>query len=822
MLLLALATLGATYRPADPDALQKKYLAGAYEEVAEMQLPVTQQPDIVAATIIKIRALNALGRIEEAFSFLQSIAARNPRRASIAAEFADALNAFGSRREARELARGFLSYPPHPSNDTAADQVGLGKLRLIVGDDPRAVINDVLEPARTKFPKNREPYLALGNLALEKHDFAMAADMFRAGLKQFPDDPEMELGLAKAVADASARTAKELLEKSLGTNPRSTDALLFRAEQSLAQDALDKVLADLEKALQVDRSLPAALALRAVVAQLSLNMTDAKTYREKALERSITNPEVDYLIGKKLAEHMRLGEALSYQRAAVELDPEFYPAKFELGLTLLRLGEEQEGWQLMQEVQQRDPYDVAAFNLVSLRDKIASYPTMEREGIRLRMSPKEMAVYGDRALALSARARNTLAEKYGVKITFPLTVEIFADQPDFAVRTFSMPTGEGFLGVCFGPLITACSPAARLGRANWEAVLWHEVCHTITLTATRYRIPRWLTEGISVYEEQQANPGWGKRMNSHYRELILKEKPVALQELDQLFRGPQIDFAYFQGSCAVEYIVKKYGFEALRLILDDLGKGIPIADTLRKRTAELPVLNSEFQAYLKKKAEELAPALDWTQPEPEKLIALAANPVEWVKQSPNNFWAMMTYAHHLVNQRNWAEAKTVLEKIVTAYPNSREQDNPSFLLAKVYRELGDSANERAVLERMAASDGDAFRVLERLIELALEKGDSSAAAKYGEALLGVNPLFPKVYRQLGKAYAALGDTRQRIKTYEVLLELEPVSAADTHYELAQILHEQHDPAAKLHLLKTLEAVPRFRDAQRLLVEMQKE
>ena len=101
-------------------------------------------------------------------------------------------------------------------------------------------------------------------------------------------------------------------------------------------------------------------------------------------------------------------------------------------------------------------------------------------------------------------------------------MEIFAKQKDFGVRTFGMPGNPGFLGVCFGCVITANSPASQMpSPANWESVLWHEFCHTVTLTLTKNKMPRWLSEGISVYEERQANPAWGQRMNPSYRSMIL-------------------------------------------------------------------------------------------------------------------------------------------------------------------------------------------------------------------------------------------------------------------------------------------------------------
>ena len=103
-------------------------------------------------------------------------------------------------------------------------------------------------------------------------------------------------------------------------------------------------------------------------------------------------------------------------------------------------------------------------------------------------------------------------EKYGVTLTEPVIVEIFPQQKEFAVRTFGLPGADGLLGVCFGRVVTANSPASQGEHpANWEAVLWHEFCHVVTLSKTRNKMPRWLSEGISVYEEGQENPPGRRR-----------------------------------------------------------------------------------------------------------------------------------------------------------------------------------------------------------------------------------------------------------------------------------------------------------------------
>jgi hypothetical protein len=53
-----------------------------------------------------------------------------------------------------------------------------------------------------------------------------------------------------------------------------------------------------------------------------------------------------------------------------------------------------------------------------------------------------------------------------------------------------MPGGAGYLGVCFGPLITMNSPAGTgAATVSCRSVLWHEYTHVVTLGLTHNKIP---------------------------------------------------------------------------------------------------------------------------------------------------------------------------------------------------------------------------------------------------------------------------------------------------------------------------------------------
>jgi hypothetical protein len=142
---------------------------------------------------------------------------------------------------------------------------------------------------------------------------------------------------------------------------------------------------------------------------------------------------------------------------------------------LLRLGVENEGWELAGAVHKDDGYDVTAYNLVTLKDTMEKFRTLTNGHFILRMGAKEADIYGDKVLALLERAHRKLCARFGLELTELTIVEVFPDQKDFGVRTFGMPGNPGYLGVCFGSVITANSPASQGGTpANWQAVLWHE------------------------------------------------------------------------------------------------------------------------------------------------------------------------------------------------------------------------------------------------------------------------------------------------------------------------------------------------------------
>src|SRR6267143_658546 len=78
------------------------------------------------------------------------------------------------------------------------DLVALGRTALLLGAEPRKVLEQFFDKAKKADPECREAYLASGDLALDKNDSDLASKIFTEGLKKSPDDPDLNAGLARS------------------------------------------------------------------------------------------------------------------------------------------------------------------------------------------------------------------------------------------------------------------------------------------------------------------------------------------------------------------------------------------------------------------------------------------------------------------------------------------------------------------------------------------------------------------------------------------------------------------------------------------------
>ncbi|MCM2369938.1 tetratricopeptide repeat protein [Aporhodopirellula aestuarii] len=825
----------AAVQSADLQTTESLFRSGKYEEaesIAAAEVDAGIWNERWARLLLRVQLTQ--GKYAEALTTYENAITRYPSSLTLRLLGIETLrhNDFIERSE-DEIARFFSVLQSTTLRYVSRDNlVAAGRYFTERGEDARKILEMFYDRIRDSDPDYLEAYIATAELAIEKGDYQVAAETVTAAERVDATDPRTAYLAAKAYESSDAKKANESIERALELNPNHIPSLIFQAEAAIDREQYDRAIERLDQVIAIHPKHPEAWALRAVLAHLDGDAEKEKEYREKALSTWSKNSKVDYLIGKKLSEKYRFAEGAAYQRRAIAMNPDYHVARFQLAQDQLRLGDEADGWKLAQSVSDADPYNVVAHNLVTLYDRIKTFETLQSGDIHVRMQPREADLYGDAVLNLLGRAREVLCAKYDVEPDAPILVEIFPDQKDFAIRTFGLPGGAGYLGVCFGRVITANSPASQGERpANWQSVLWHEFCHVVTLEKTKNRMPRWLSEGISVYEERTQNPSWGESMTPRYREMILgttetQSELTPPSQLSGAFLAPpspmHLQFAYYESSLVVQFLIEKHGLEKLKQILDSLGAGLSTEDAFIGAIGPMEKLDSEFERYAKKIANDFASEADWSRDElPEKGGLDAWQ--EFVDKHPQNYWGLRSLASRLLQSKRYEEAIERLEALQELSVFTGEHGGPMEMLAMAYRQTGDVEKEKQILLKIIGQTSDALPALERLIEMELRQENWENVASHAEDVLAIQPLLPLGHESLAKAASAMGAPHREIPPLKALLALDPIDPAGLNYRLAKSLDSAGEKElAKRHVLMALEDAPRFRDALGLLREMVQE
>jgi len=704
---------------------------------------------------------------------------------------------------------------------TKSELVPLGAFFLLQGEEPKQVLKLCYDQALKSDPKNIEALKATAAMALDKSDTKVAAEALDKALKLNQNDPDLLFLCAEAWNTSDRPKAREFLMSALEINPQHVPSLLKQAEVFMDSESYPQALEILAKVETVNPNHPEHWALRAAISHLQGAYGDEGIFRSRALDFRKLNPIVDHKIGKHLSLHYRFSEGAQYQQRALSMDSKFHPARTQLAQDLLRLGREQEGWEMVALARQADPFHVTSYNLQILKGELEKYTTIEVPGFVIRMDATEAKVFGQEVVEILQQARESLVSKYQVQLSGPIVVELFSKQRDFAVRTFGLPGGEGFLGVCFGNVITANSPTALNVDHNWKSVLWHEFCHVITLNLTNNRMPRWLSEGISVYEERMHRTNWGEPPNPIYIHWLREGQFEPPSRMSRMFLAPKspihLQYAYFVASIVVEFWVEQFGHEGLLKLLSDLRDGLPIADAIARRTGSLEGLDRSFESFAKAKGLAIAPELDFTPlPKDESWEG-------WLSNHPNSYDALHRKLDQQIKQKSWDQALETAEGLNKFWPTDPTGSSALVKRASIQSEQGNLQAQRESLSELVALDPHATEPLIRLIAIDRAADNWESVAKWCQSMLEIQPMQPSTLENLALAGEKTHQPKLVIESLQALAVLDPLDPAELNLRIAAAYEQLggHRVKALRHCLMALEDTPRYARALELLLKLQR-
>lgn len=797
-------------------------LTGRYEECLTMAEKAMERRAYGEEwPVLKLRAERELGRYQDAVDTAAAGLERYPWSVRLHYEAWRDYRELGRTEDAagalREIDRLAAAAPWRYAD--ADDLVALGKAALAAGADPKDVLNGFFDRARRNFSNRPDGVLASVELAIDKGDLQFAAELLAPVLDRFKDDPRILWAHWLATRSSDPQLAETSRQAALAINPDLTAGLLFAAREQIDREQFEEAARYIEDLLSRNPHHAEACGLLAAIHHLQGESAEAARVRAAGLAHHPHNPAVDHHTGVILSRRYRFAEGAAHQRRALRMEPGFLPARVQLAQDLLRLGESDEGWLLSDEAYEQDGYNTHLFNLLQLRDSFDRFEVLRNERFELHMERQESRVFGNQVLSLLDAAWTDLTQRYGHVPSEPVIVEIFDRPDDFAVRTFGLPDVGGFLGVCFGRVVTANSPTShRRNPHNWESVLWHEFCHVITLQMTGNRIPRWLSEGISVFEERRRDSRCGQRMTPVFRDRILSGEVTPVGRLSSAFleakTGADINFAYFESSMLVEYFVSRHGHDGLLSVLQDLNAGLLINDALERSSTDLGSLNSGFQEWLRNQAASFAADVSF---DPETLAAVAGT-ADFSAEHPSHYPGCLVAVRRLLDA-DPQQAEAELLRLIELFPEDESAAGARKLLADLYRRQTRAEDEKAVLTDHVAVTADDIDAAIRLMELSCQKEDWSAACAAGRMALAIDPARGPVLRQLADAADRAQQPDLAIQCFRALLELEAVRAPVWRLQIARLIRRDDAQEARRQLLLALAEAPRFREAHQLLLEV---
>jgi tetratricopeptide (TPR) repeat protein len=465
-------------------------------------------------------------------------------------------------------------------------------------------------------------------------------------------------------------------------------------------------------------------------------------------------------------------------------------------------------------------------------DTFKNYTVVEAGRFRLFLDKKEAGVLGPPMAALASEAMEKLSARYGFSPVGPIRVEAYPSHADFSVRTVGL-AGLGALGVCFGPVVAIDSPQAReRGAFNWGSTLWHELAHVVTLGASGNRVPRWLTEGISVYEERRARPGWGDDLSLEFLLAYQAGRLLPLRDLNNGFVRPtspdQVSLSYYQASLVVEHLETRYGIAALRGLLGAYAGGASTEkafETALGRT--LDQVDGEFQAALKVKLAKplvgiraaTASPTDNRATAPETRAALEAR----LAKDDGEFLAHALLGRLNHREKREDEALKHLERAAQIWPESAGDESPYFPMAEIKLAKGDRDGAIAALKALVALNENHDAARRELATLLDARGQTDQALEVLDSSVFIYPFDPSLHERRAALASRLKKPGEVRDARRAIVALDPVDKAEAYFQLALAELEAGDRlAARRSVLRSLEIAPRFERAQELLLKIHRE
>jgi len=326
------------------------------------------------------------------------------------------------------------------------------------------------------------------------------------------------------------------------------------------------------------------------------------------------------------------------------------------------------------------------------------------------------------------------------------------------------------------------------------------MAHVFTLEVTNHLVPRWFSEGLSVFEEWESGPNPGVHIPLSVYVAMRDGLFLPIAGLDEGFIRPsyenQVIVSYMQAGLVCEFIAKRFGEDRLRAMLAAYRDGLDTPAVIEQALGMMPAaFDSAFADFVDETQGQALERLDeWQHGQAE--IARLASEEDWE--------AVAERARELIG-------------IIPAYV---DPDSPYLALARAAEAAGNTDAAIETLTTFWHSGGYDPAALRKLARLLVDADRPQTAVEALTSVILVDPLDIDTHATLGDLLLDTGRPADALREYQVALELEPHDRAAAWYRLARAEHALGNlTASQDYLLQALDLAPSYRPAQRLLLQL---
>ncbi|MEP7049411.1 MAG: tetratricopeptide repeat protein [Pseudomonadota bacterium] len=676
--------------------------------------------------------------------------------------------------------------------------------------------NDAFNAAERARPGDTQTLLFRADLFLEKYDPGHAEEVLNEILATAPAEPQALTLLARVkLAQAlDFDEAERLARLALSVNPKFGAAYAVLVGIALRDQDLNRAASLLNEGLSAEPGNLELLSLRVAERFLADDQAGRELAKQAVLRLNPQYSKLYEIVGEFADWEHRYDEIVRMMRDAVASDNQDGVAYGELGLNLIRSGDDTGGLSALRRAFALDPYNVRVFNTLNLYEKTIAreYVTVEHPPFRIRYRKDERAILERYVPGLLDQAWQKMIKAYGFVPETPIGVELYAERDNFGIRTGGLPE-TAIQGVCFGKTLAAMSPKNE--SFNLGMTLWHELSHVFHIQLSKSHVPRWFTEGLAEYETIIARPEWAREQDPELYQALRGGRLPAVANMTRAFTRAEelsdVATAYYASSQILVQWAGKYGMPKLSEMLRQWGAGKRTPQVLQSVLGKAPEqLDREFRALAEQRL-----ARYQTQFVPITRGGSIPLAQEAVERNPDSAASHTTLALALLRRGRGDKAKAELTRALALDPKFADarfldaqltiHDDPvhgvsalrqliadgndgyavEMLLAQA---LGpnDEAGAKLALEAAVRFDPTQASPEYALADLAEKAGDLPAEMTALRALCALEQHEPKVYQRLLQRLIDSGGFEEAVKVGEAALYAD-VSGLTTHVLFAEAL-----------------------------------